>query len=161
MGRYLKVLTVVLAVLLAVLLAGVQTLQAQPRKAPLPPPRLAPQWAPVARAPGVDYAPNLDHDLFRYGNQFYYFSQGVWQIARALSGPWQVIQSPPPAFYNIEANYFRSPPGWAKGKKTGWRGAPMPPGQMKKFEGGNMPPGQRKKFERDGNLPPGQMKKYD
>jgi hypothetical protein len=128
---------------------------------PMPPPGLAPRWAPIPQAAGVDYAPNLDHDLFRYGNRFYYFNQGIWQIGRALTGPWQVIQSPPPVFYNIGANYFRSPPGWAKGKKTGWRGAPMPPGQMKKYEGGApLPPGQMKKFER-GPLPPGQMKKYD
>jgi hypothetical protein len=144
MRRSLKVLTVVLVLLLS----GVPAVGAQPRAVPMPPPNLAPQWAPIAQAPGIDYAPNLDHDLFRYGNQFYYFSQGLWQIAQALTGPWQVIQSPPQAFYNIGPNYFRSPPGWARGKKTGWGGAPMPPGQMKKFEGGGLPPGQMKKFER-------------
>jgi hypothetical protein len=143
MQRWLKVLTVVLVMLLL----GVQALRAQPRSVPIPPPNLAPRWAPIPQAPGVDYAPNLGHDLFHYGNQFYYFNQGLWQIARALSGPWQVIQSPPPVFYNIGADYFRSPPGWAKGKKTGWKGEPMPPGQMKKFERGPLPPGQMKKYE--------------
>jgi hypothetical protein len=113
-----------------------------------PPPNLAPRWAPVPEVPGVYYAPNLGQDVFQYGNQFYYFSQGLWQIAQALTGPWQVIQSPPPAFYNIGPTYFRSPPGWAKGKKTGWGGTPMPPGQMKKLErGGSLPPGQMKKYE--------------
>jgi len=157
MQRFLKVLTVVLVLLLS----GVQTVGAQPQPVPILPPNLAPRWAPIPQVPGVDYAPNLGYDIFRYGNQLYYFNQGLWQIAQALTGPWQVIQSPPPLFYNIEANYFRSPPGWAKGKKTGWGGAPMPPGQMKKYEGGApMPPGQMKKFER-GPMPPGQMKKYD
>jgi hypothetical protein len=113
-----------------------------------PPLNLAPQWAPVPEVPGVYYAPNQGQDLFRYGSQFYYYSQGLWQIARALSGPWQTIANPPQAFYNIGPTYFKSPPGWAKGKKTGWGGAPLPPGQMKKLErGGSLPPGQMKKFE--------------
>jgi len=27
---------------------------------------------------------------------------------------------------------YKTPPGWSKGKKTGWGKAPMPPGQIKK-----------------------------
>jgi hypothetical protein len=44
--------------------------------------------------------------------------------------------------------YYEPPPQkWAKGEKKGWRGAPLPPGQMKKLEqGGSLPPGQMKKF---------------
>jgi hypothetical protein len=122
---------------------------AQPRGAAGPvPPELAPRWAQVPEAPGVYYAPNLSQDLFRYGNLFYSYSQGLWQIAQALTGPWQVIQNPPPIFHNIGPTYFKSPPGWDRGRKTGWGGAPMPPGQMKKMErGGSLPPGQMKKFE--------------
>jgi hypothetical protein len=45
-----------------------------------------------------------------------------------------LIKKPPRVFYNIGATYFQSPPGWAKGKKTGWRGEPRPPGQMKKIQ---------------------------
>ena len=37
--------------------------------------------------------------------------------------------NPPQAFYNIGPTYFKSPPGWAKGKKTGWEGQPLPPGR--------------------------------
>jgi hypothetical protein len=136
---------VVLLVLLALLL-GNQAL-AGPGRVALPP-NLAPQWAPVPEVPGVYYAPNLGHDLFQYGSQFYYYNQGLWQIAQALTGPWQVIANPPQIFYNIGPTSFKSPPGWAKGKKTGWGGAPLPPGRMKKLEkGGSLPPGQMKKFE--------------
>lgn len=38
-----------------------------------------------------------------------------------------------PAVYWLEPSHFKTPPGWGKGKKTGWRGQPLPPGQMKKF----------------------------
>lgn len=138
----------VILLLTVFLLLGGQALQAQPRPVPTLPPNLAPRWTPVPKVPGVDYAPNLGQDLFRYGNQFYFYNQGLWQIAQALTGPWQALAEPPRAFYNIGPTYFKSPPGWAKGKKTGWGGAPMPPGQMKKLEGG-------------GPLPPGQMKKFD
>lgn len=133
--------------LLVLLLLGFQV-QVGPGFAAPPVPRfLAPQWAQVPQVQGVYYAPNLEADLFRYGDRFYYLQEGIWQIAAALTGPWQVIQSPPPVFYNIGPNYFKNPPGWARGKKTGWRGAPMPPGQMKKMDGG-------------GHVPPGQMKKH-
>lgn len=144
MGRVSKVLPL-LAVLL---LLGGQTLQAKPKSVPTFPPDLAPQWAPVPEVPGIYYAPNLSHDVFQYGNQFYYYNQGLWQIAQALTGPWQAIANPPQVFYNIGPTYFKSPPGWAKGKKTGWGGAPLPPGQMKKLErGGPLPPGQMKKID--------------
>lgn len=140
-------LSMVLALLAVFLLLGAQALQAQPRAVPLPP-DLAPRWAPVPQVGGVYYAPNLGYDVFRYSNQYYYYNQGLWQIAQALTGPWQVIANPPQVFYNIGPTYFKSPPGWAKGKKTGWGGAPLPPGQMKKLErGGSLPPGQMKKFE--------------
>jgi hypothetical protein len=33
-------------------------------------------------------------------------------------------------------SYASTPPGWSKGKKTGWGGRSMPPGQAKKFYGG-------------------------
>ena len=71
------------------------------------------------------------------------------------------MKNPPRAFYNIGPTYFKSPPGWAKGKKTGWKGETLPPGQMKKSgQGGALPPGQMKKLEQGGSLPPGQMKKF-
>jgi len=110
----------------------------------------------------VEYAPNLAADLFRYGGRFYNYSQGRWQQGPGLNGPWTGVPQLPAPFYLIQAPYFKNPPGWAKGKKTGWQGAPMPPGQMKKFDrGGSLPPGQMKKMPRGGSRPPGQMKKFD
>ena len=56
-------------------------------------------------------------------NQFYFYQNGRWLLGDGLNGPWRGITNPPQAFYNIGPTYFKSPPGWAKGKKTGWGGA--------------------------------------
>ena len=134
--------------MLVILLSGVTTLGAQPQFLPPWAPNLAPQWAPVPQVPGVSYAPDFGHDLFHCGKRFYVYREGRWHQAKSLNGPWKEIKNPPRGFYNIGPAYFKSPPGWAKGKKTGWRDQPLPPGQMKKLEsGGSLPPGQRKKFE--------------
>jgi hypothetical protein len=112
---------------------------------PAPVPRqVTPQWTPVPGARGVEYAPNLGADFFRHSGGYYYLHDGRWYQGRNTSGPWTQVQSLPQVFYQVEAPYFKRPPGWAKGKKTGWGGAPMPPGQMKKMQGGG-PPGQMKK----------------
>ena len=107
-----------------------------------------PQWAPVPGVPGVHYAPNIQADMFRYQHSYYYQNGGRWYQGRTMGGPWALIQAPPRAFYHIEAPYFKKPPGWAKGKKTGWHGATKPPGQMKKngYDPGHIPPGQAKKM---------------
>jgi hypothetical protein len=81
----------------------------------------------------VQYAPNVRADLFCYGGTYYYLTNNLWFTAAAVSGPWQQVQAPPPVFYQVAPAYYKTPPGWAKGKKTGWKGAPMPPGQMKKY----------------------------
>ena len=107
---------------------------------------VAPAWTPVPQVPGVVYAPNLPADLFRYGDSYYYYHNNIWRRGATLNGPWRPIDHPPQAFYQIQAPYFKSPPGWARGRKTGWRGAPLPPGQMKKYEGEPLPPGQMKKY---------------
>jgi hypothetical protein len=126
------------------------------------PPGLTPQWTPIPGAPGVHYAPNANADLFRYGQRYYYQHDGKWYQGRNLTGPWQRVQDVPRSFRQVEAPYFKQPPGWAKGKKTGWGEAPMPPGQMKKQEEGRqMPPGQMKKSAGGQHIPPGQMKKQD
>ena len=92
------------------------------------------------------FAPNLPADLFHYGQQYYYYYGGLWYRGGTIQGPWAQITELPPAFYRVGPAYFHSPPGWARGKKTGWGGAPLPPGQMKKYEGGKIPPGQLKKM---------------
>jgi hypothetical protein len=119
-------------------------------KKPLPPPlpgEVAAQWTPVPGVQGVQYAPNLGMDFFRYGQGYYCYHQGIWYQTPTFQGPWVPTQNLPQVFYQVQAPYFKSPPGWAKGKKTGWGGAPMPPGQMKKYEQGpHLPPGQMKKM---------------
>lgn len=142
----MKFLSKILPLMMVILLSGVTALWGQPQFVPPWAPNLAPQWTPVPQVPGVYYVPNLGHDIFRHGQQFYYYGDGRWYRGNRLNGPWQGINNPPKAFYNIAPAYFKSPPGWAKGKKTGWGGQPLPPGQMKKLNGG-------------GSLPPGQMKK--
>jgi hypothetical protein len=123
---------------------------------------LTPQWTPIPGAPGVHYAPNANTDLFRYGQSYYYQHEGKWYQTRNMAGPWQRVKDVPRSFRQIEAPYFKQPPGWAKGKKSGWGEAPMPPGQIKKQEEGRqMPPGQMKKQEGGQHMPPGQMKKQD
>ena len=144
----MKLLSKSLPLLLVMLLWGAPGLWAQAQFVPPWGPDLAPRWVPVPQAPGIDYVPDQRHDLFRYGKKFYYYGDGRWHWGDRLNGPWTVTKNPPRAFYNIGPTYFKSPPGWAKGKKTGWRGETLPPGQMKKLEqGGALPPGQMKKVE--------------
>ena len=118
-----------LSILLAASLALAQKVKVPPG-APAPP-----QWQPIPQVPGIEYAPNIARDLFRFGGAFYNWQNGGWYRGRTYTGPWEPVPQPPQEFYNIQAPYFKAPPGWAKGKKTGWRGAPMPPGQMKKRQG--------------------------
>lgn len=108
-------------------------------------PTSPPQWTPIPGVPGVEHAPNIGQDLFRYQGRFYNFQGGSWYRATATTGPWVAVPAPPQVFYNIQAPYFKTPPGWAKGKKTGWGDGKMPPGQAKKLNGGKIPPGQMKK----------------
>ena len=157
----MKLLSKGFPLLLVILLWGVTALWAQAQFVPPWGPNLAPRWAPVPQVPGVYYAPDQRYDIFRYGQQFYYYGDGRWHRGDRLNGPWTVMKNPPRAFYNIGPTYFKSPPGWAKGRKTGWRGG-MPPGLEKKSgQGGGLPPGQMKKLEQGGPLPPGQMKKFE
>ncbi|MDP2047130.1 MAG: hypothetical protein Q8L00_13070 [Deltaproteobacteria bacterium] len=120
---------------------------------------LTPQWTAIPGAPGVHYTPNANTDLFRYGQSYYYQHDGKWYQTRNMAGPWQRVNDVPRSFRQIEAPYFKQPPGWAKGKKTGWGDASMPPGQVKKYEPGqHMSPGQMKKYEGDQH---GQKNKHD
>jgi hypothetical protein len=94
--------------------------------------QVQPTWKPISGVPGVEYVPTLRQDLFRYQNNYYCWHDGRWFQGQNHRGPWTVIQSPPPVFKQIAPNYWKAPPGWAHGRKTGWRGQPLPPGQMKK-----------------------------
>ncbi len=108
----------------------------------------APRWTAVPGAPGVDYAPNLGQDIFRLAGKYYYLNQGKWYQGRHVAGPWDPLSQPPKAIYGVESQYFKSPPGWARGKKTGWGGDYLPPGQRKKLDK-PLSPGQRKKYGYD------------
>jgi hypothetical protein len=126
------------------------------------PPGITPQWAPIPGAPGVHYAPNANTDLFRYGKRYYYQHDGKWYQGRNMAGPWQRVKDVPRRFRQIEAPYFKQPPGWAKGNKTGWKGDNMPPGQRKKYEGSqHVPPGQMKKHGEGQHASQGQNNKHE
>lgn len=126
------VLLTVIFGLLGTCAAGAEARQPVGLPPPVPP-QVHPQWTPVPGAKGVEHAPNLGTDLFRYGGGYYYLHEGRWYHGKRTRGPWTRTRTLPRVFYRIEAPYFKTPPGWAKGKKTGWGGAPMPPGQMKKY----------------------------
>jgi len=92
-----------------------------------------PVWVLVPSAPGVEYCPNMGLDLFRIQNHVYYYNHGNWHLGAGPYGPWRVVRTVPQEIYLVEARYFKTPPGWAKGKKNGWHGKPLPPGKMKKL----------------------------
>ncbi len=94
--------------------------------------QVQPAWRPISGVPGVDYVPTARQDLFRYQNNYYCWHDGRWFQGQNYGGPWNVIQSPPPAFTQIAPHYWKTPPGWAHGRKVGWRPYQMPPGQAKK-----------------------------
>ena len=150
-----------LAVLITGLTLSAASVSAQQFSPPLPP-NITPQWTPIPGAPGVQHAPNTNADLFRYGQRYYYQDEGKWYQGRDMAGPWQRVQDVPRSFRRIEAPYFKQPPGWAKGKKTGWGEGSMPPGQMKKYDQGqHMSPGQMKKHEGGQHGSPGQKNNHD
>ena len=127
-----KVTVMLIAVGLVIFLTGGLAL-AQRTMVP-PGASVPPQWAPVPQVPGVEYAPNVQQDLFHHQGRFYNYQGGAWFGGTTANGPWVPVQEPPRTFYGIQAPYFKTPPGWAKGKKTGWGGEQLPPGQMKKIK---------------------------
>lgn len=91
------------------------------------------EWTVITQAPGVEYALFAGKDVFRYQNRYYCYD-GRWHQGNHYAGPWMPIPAPPPVIYQVDSVYFKKvPPGWCKGRKTGWRGAPLPPGQLKKL----------------------------
>ncbi|MDQ7826970.1 MAG: hypothetical protein RDV48_29495 [Candidatus Eremiobacteraeota bacterium] len=86
------------------------------------------KWSRVPGAQEIQYVPGQNLDIFQYGQQYYYLSQGQWYNAPSLQSSWVQTQNVPQAFYQIPQSYFKNPPGWAQGNKTGWSGASLPPG---------------------------------
>jgi hypothetical protein len=52
-------------------------------------------------AKGVEQAVNTDKDIIKYGDLYYMCFQGVWFMARAATGPWEVATSIPQQIYTI------------------------------------------------------------
>jgi hypothetical protein len=91
------------------------------------------EWTVVSGVPDVAHAVLAGKDVFRYQNRYYCYD-GSWLKAAQPGGPWLAVQAPPPVLYRVDTVYFKNtPPGWRRGQKTGWGGAPLPPGQMKKL----------------------------
>jgi hypothetical protein len=87
------------------------------------------KWTPVPGTMGVQYAPESSYDIFLYGGSYYCFQNGLWYVSATARISWGQTTSIPQIFYQIPANCFKRPPGWAKGNKTGWKGSQVPPGQ--------------------------------
>jgi hypothetical protein len=106
-----------------------------PVMAPPPVVSAPPRWQHIPSVAGMEYAPGIHQDLFRYGGNYYQFHNGRWYQGPNYNGPWGMVHRPPQAFYQVEHHYWKTPPGWVKHKgwKKGWGGAPMPPGQGKKY----------------------------
>jgi hypothetical protein len=103
----------------------------------VPPPVVSapPRWQHVPSVNGMEYAPGIHQDLFRYGGNYYQFHNGRWYQGRNYNGPWGMIHRPPQAFHQVNHHYWKTPPGWVKhrGGKNGWGGDHMPPGRAKKY----------------------------
>lgn len=105
--------------------AGVAPAPAQDIRINPVPPHVKPRWAPVPGTPGVDYAPNLPTDLFRYRRKYYFFWSGYFYQGSKPGGPWKSMQQVPPVFYDIDPAYFKTvkqegtavPTGTGKGPK--------------------------------------------
>ena len=58
--------------------------------------RATPEFQPIAPTT-VARATNTDKDILKVGDLYYMCFQGVWFVARAATGPWEVTGSVPPA----------------------------------------------------------------
>ncbi|MDI6812595.1 MAG: hypothetical protein QME75_14665 [Deltaproteobacteria bacterium] len=131
MPRVFQVITAAVALFL-VLSGGRQTASAQERRHHYNATKVT-EWTAVTGAPGVHHSVMGGHDVFRYQDHYYRYD-GRWHRGRHYAGPWVAIPAPPPVIYRVDRVYFKKvPPGWQHGRKTGWQGAPMPPGHMKKY----------------------------
>jgi hypothetical protein len=59
-----------------------------------------PQFAPIDKT-SVQRAVNTDKDILKVGDLYYMCFQGVWFVAKAASGPWEVASTVPSQIYEI------------------------------------------------------------
>jgi hypothetical protein len=104
MTRILKILLIVM-LLTALMPWPAQALVPLP---PTVPPGIIPNWTPVPGSPGVEYAPNLKVDLFRYGEVYYYWVAAQWRIGATPTGPWKLAPLVPPAIGRLDPGLFKS-----------------------------------------------------
>jgi hypothetical protein len=62
-----------------------------------------PQFQPIEQTT-VQRAVNTDKDVFLIAGMYYMCYQGVWFVAKAANGPWEVAQSVPQEIYKIPAS---------------------------------------------------------
>jgi hypothetical protein len=60
-----------------------------------------PEFQPIQGAKDVDRAVNTDKDIVKVGDLYYMCFQGVWFMARAATGPWEVATTVPQEIYTI------------------------------------------------------------
>ena len=87
---------------------------------------LNPQWAQVPGAPGVQYAPNTNADLFRYENRYYYQHEGNWYRGSNFNGPWERVQDVPRGSTRSRPLISGSPQDGPRGIKRAGKGTTCP-----------------------------------
>lgn len=104
-------MTKTLLLLVALLLAAALMPWPAGALTPLPPtvpPGVTPNWSPAPGSPGVEYAPNLQVDLFRDGQLYYYWVAGQWRLGHTPTGPWQPVEHVPPVIHHLDPALFKS-----------------------------------------------------
>lgn len=83
----------------------------------------------------VQYAPEVDANLFFHQGRYYSLHDSRWLSASSYKGPWVVIEvgNVPPPVIAVPVKYYKIPPGQAKKMSRGEEGNKgCPPGQAKK-----------------------------
>jgi hypothetical protein len=62
-----------------------------------------PKFQPIEKT-AVQHAVNTDKDVFKVGDLYYMCYQGVWFMAKAANGPWEVASTVPKEIYQIPAS---------------------------------------------------------